>query len=355
MLLNRSCLVYEAESSLFDFQPSGHYIAEVFHQYTSPPSHKIALKILRPSRLRRGDVIGIVAPASAPSDPRKIDKGVRYLERLGYCVKLGRHVKRLHGYLAGTDEQRLNDLHEMFADKRVKAIIAVRGGYGTPRLLRKVNYPLIKRNPKILVGYSDLTALQLAIFKKTGLITFSGPMLALEIFKNFDPFTEEFFWQLLTSPHPIGKLENPQGHNLKILHGGEASGILLGGNLSMIVSLLGTPLLPEFKNSILFFEEVGEEPYRLDRMLTQLRNADILRKIRGLVIGDLTSCVPADPSKPTLKLDEIIKELTAGLQIPIITNVPYGHIPRKFTLPIGLKVRFNARREVLEFPEGAVV
>jgi muramoyltetrapeptide carboxypeptidase len=158
----------------------------------------------------------------------KIDSAIKYLEGLGYNVKLGKNAKNLYGFLAGTDEERLSDLHEMFSDKDVKAIICTRGGYGTPRLLNKIDYNIIKTNPKIFVGYSDITALQMAFFKKAGLVTFSGPMAAVEMYDKIDPFTEECFWAMVTSPAKFGVLKNPDGEPFKAFNTGSATGILEG-------------------------------------------------------------------------------------------------------------------------------
>jgi muramoyltetrapeptide carboxypeptidase len=202
------------------------------------------MKLLKAPKLRRGDVIAIIAPASAPSASEKIEKGVRYFEQLGYRVKLGTHVHAQHGHLAGTDEQRLNDLNTMLRDPQVKAIFAVRGGYGTPRLLPFVDYKAIRQQPKIIVGYSDITGLQLAIFRKTGLVTFSGPMSGVEFWKKPDPYTEEHFWRLVTSTKKPGKLPQPAKEPSKKRISGRAEGPLLGGNLSLIISNLGTPFSP---------------------------------------------------------------------------------------------------------------
>ena len=210
------------------------------------------MKPVKPAKLNRGDLIGIIAPASAPTSEEKIIKAAEYLERCGYRVKLGKNVRAVRGYLAGSDAQRASDINDMFADKQVRGVIAVRGGYGTPRLLPLVDYRLIKRNPKIFVGYSDLTALQLALYKATGLVTFSGPMAAVEMFKEIDPFTEEHFWRMVTSERAEGVVRNPDSRPLKAIGTGKARGILLGGNLSLIASMAGTPYLPSFKNSILF-------------------------------------------------------------------------------------------------------
>jgi len=169
------------------------------------------MTVIKPNRLRKNDLIGIISPASSPNDSDRIEKGVNYLEKMGYRVEVGKNVGKSLGYLAGTDEERLDDLHYMFRKKEVTAIISVRGGYGSARLLDKIDYRLIRKNPKIFVGYSDITALQLAIYAKTGLITFAGPMLAVDFWDEINPFTEETFWRIITSPRKIGKIVNPNG------------------------------------------------------------------------------------------------------------------------------------------------
>jgi muramoyltetrapeptide carboxypeptidase len=312
------------------------------------------MTVIKPRALKKGDTIGIISPSSPPSVPEKIAKGAEYLERLGYRVKLGKNVNKVHGYLAGTDEERAVDIHDMFADKSIKAIIAVRGGYGTPRLLPLINYSLIKKNPKILVGYSDLTALQLAIYKKTGLITFSGPMAGVEMWKEMNPFTEEHFWSMVTSKKKLGAIKNPKGAALSIVSGGSASGRLLGGNLSLITSILGSPFIPSFKNSILFFEEIAEECYRLDRMLNQLRLANILKEIKGTVIGELTDIKPSDDSKPYFTAEEVVQQYFSSLQKPVVSGLAYGHISQKVTMPIGIRVTVDAKGKKISFDEAAV-
>lgn len=312
-------------------------------------------QIIRPAALKPGDLIGIVAPASAPSTQEKIDKGAEYLERLGYRVKLGKNVRAVRGYLAGSDEERAADINEMFADKKVKAIIAVRGGYGTPRILHLLNYSIIKRCPKILVGYSDLTALQLAIFKKTGLVTFSGPMSGVEMWNQIDPFTEEHFWSVVTATQKSGPVVNPDGIPLQTICKGKASGTLLGGNLSLISSILGTPFAPSFKYSILFMEEIEEECYRFDRMLCQLRLAGIFKEIKGILLGELTDVKASDKTKPYLTAEQVVDDYLGHLPIPVMRNLSYGHIPRKLTMPVGIEARMDTEAGTLEFLETAVV
>ncbi|MBI2429967.1 MAG: LD-carboxypeptidase [Ignavibacteriales bacterium] len=313
------------------------------------------MTIIKPSALKKGDLIGIIAPASPPSVSEKITKGAEYLERLGYRVKLGKNVHNVYGYLAGTDQERADDIHEMFADRNVKAIVAVRGGYGTPRLLPLLNYSLIKKNPKILVGYSDLTGLQLALFKKTGLVTFSGPMAGVEMWKEIDPFTEEHFWRMITSKKKFGAVHNPDGREFKALNSGTASGRLLGGNLSLITAIAGSPYIPSFKGSLLFLEEIEEECYRFDRMMNHLRIANILTDTKGVIIGELTDVKASDTTKPFLTVDQILNAYLKPLKKPVVNGLVYGHIPKKLTMPVGIKATVNANSGTLSFDEAAVV
>jgi muramoyltetrapeptide carboxypeptidase len=311
------------------------------------------MKILKPPALKKGDVIGIVSPASSPDDFTRIEQGVKYLESLGYRVKLGKHIFKRYGYLSSTDDERADDLNEMFADEKVKAIICVRGGYGTPRLLDKVDYNLIKKKPKIFVGYSDITALQLAIFKKTGLVTFSGPMLAVDIYSNFDSFAEDFFWRILTSREKKIEIKNPNGVELNTLKSGKATGTLLGGNLSLIASIMGTKYQPSFNGSVLVIEDIGEEPYRIDRYLSQLKNSGVLYKINACILGQFTDCAPKEPEK-SLTLEQIFNDYLGNLRIPVISNLSYGHIPQKLTLPLGARVRVDAKRQKITIIESVL-
>ncbi|HEY4613640.1 MAG TPA: LD-carboxypeptidase, partial [Bacteroidota bacterium] len=308
--------------------------------------------IIKPPKLQKGDVIGIISPASAPSSSEKIEKGVRYLESLGYRVKVGAHAANAHGYLAGTDDERAADLNAMLNDRSVNAIFAVRGGYGTPRLLPLVDYRAAKRNPKIIVGYSDLTALQLALFRKTGLVTFSGPMVGVEMFNGIDPYTEKHFWRIVTSPKRIGVLPNPPEESVQTLRAGKATGRLLGGNFALVMSLLGTPYAPGFKKSILVLEDTDEAPHRIDRMLMQLLNAGALGKISGLAFGKFTDCVPKDPASPHFTVEQVLAQYAERLRVPVLTNLQYGHIPKKLTIPLGVKARLDSTKGTLEVLEG---
>jgi muramoyltetrapeptide carboxypeptidase len=311
------------------------------------------MRTLKPPALLKHDVVGIVSPASPITDSSKIERGVGYLESLGYRVSIGTHLNKSMGYLAGSDKERADDLHRMFSDRNVKAIVCLRGGYGTPRLLQFLDYKLIARNPKILVGFSDITALQLALWTKCRMITFHGPMLGVDLAGGIDPFTEEHFWRLLTSTRKPSALTLDQG-DAKTLYRGVAEGRLLGGNLSLLVTLIGTPFMPDFRRAILFFEEVKEEPYRIDRMLMQLRNTNTLARVSGLLAGQFPDCVPADPSAPSRSIEDLLSEVAALCRMPFLANLPFGHRSRKLTLPIGLRVRLRAGARRLEFLEPSV-
>jgi muramoyltetrapeptide carboxypeptidase len=313
------------------------------------------MKLLKPRRLRRGDVIGLVAPASPPKDWTRVEKGVRYLERLGYRVRLGRHLQAEHGYLAGSDEQRAEDLNGFLRDREVRAIFAVRGGYGTPRLLPLIDYGAARRDPKIIVGYSDITALQMALWRRTGLITFAGPMLATDLAARRDPFAEEQFWQMLTSNDRAGELPQPRPKRLLRRHPGRARGRLLGTNLSLLVSSLGTPFSPDYQGALLLLEDVGEQFHRLDRMFTQLRNAGVLGRISGLILGQFTSCVPNDPTRPFLRPAAIFSEMLEWFSQPAVEGFAFGHVATKLTIPLGCLARLNADEGRLELLESAVI
>ena len=315
---------------------------------------KLKMGIIKPKRLKQGDVIGIISPASSPDDLSRINNGVAYLEKLGYRVEVGKNVGSQDGYLAGSDIQRLEDLHAMFKNKNVKAIFCVRGGYGSGRLLDKIDYKLIKRNPKIFVGYSDINALQLAFFAKTGLITFAGPMVAVDFHDEVSPFTEEVFWRTITSNKKIGKLSNPRNEKFYILNKGKAQGRILGGNLSLLNSLIGTEYLPKVKDSILLLEDINEPPYRIDRMLNQLRLSKILKQIKGVILGHFVDCIEIDPTKKTFTLNEVIVEYFQNHKMPVLYNFKHGHIKDNITIPYGIRCILNASHSSIEIPENAV-
>jgi muramoyltetrapeptide carboxypeptidase len=311
--------------------------------------------VIKPPRLRHGDVVGVIAPAS-PMKLELLEAGVRYLEGLGYRVKLGRHIFERHGYLAGTDAQRARDFNSMFRDRRVAAIICARGGYGAPRLLQRIDYDAIRRHPKIFVGYSDLTALQLAIFRHTGLITFSGPMVAAEMGRGIDPFTEESFWRILSEPKPFGELVRPNGESYRAIRNGHGGGRLLGGCLSLIAPLAGSPHMPRLAGNILFVEDIGELVYKWDRYFVQLRELGLFNKIAGFLLGQTTDSTPPE-GEPTLTMEDLMRDFIKPLRIPALANLDYGHGRVKHTIPIGVRAELevSTKRTRVAIVEAAVI
>jgi len=310
--------------------------------------------ILKSKALTAGSTIGIISPASRPLDEEKYRNGILYLRDCGYQVVESNQVLDSYGYLAGSDQVRADNFNAMFRDPQIDAVFCSRGGYGTPRIIDAIDYDVIRKNPKLFVGYSDITALNLAIWKKASLVTFSGPMVAVEMGKGIQPFTEAWFWKLLTSPVQNVLLSNPPDSPVRIIRPGQASGRLLGGCLSLINAVLGSAYCPNFQESILFIEDIEEEPYRIDRYLAQLKLAGIFKQISGLVIGQFVDCVPSEPEKPHLTIDQIIEDFVRDLNIPIIANFAYGHVPIKHTMPIGIEVELNTGKGGLIMKENAV-
>jgi muramoyltetrapeptide carboxypeptidase len=314
---------------------------------------------IKPARLNYGDTIGIIAPASAPPDPKNIDRSVAVLERLGFKTRLAPNVRKRWGFLAGTDRERAGDLMKMFADPRVKAIICVRGGYGTARLVPLLDYRTIRANPKIFIGYSDITSLHCAFLQRANLISFHGPMLNSDFVKDdFPDFTLQSFLRTLMQPTPPGSIS--QGYKKKtvsILRRGTASGPLIGGNISILCATLGTPCQPSFRNGILFFEDLDEVPYRFDRMLTQLLNAGLVQQVAGIAIGINKNC--KDPRARKAKeyrqtLEDVFKERLLPLKVPLVSGLPFGHIPLNATLPVGVRATLDADAGDLLITESAV-
>jgi len=310
---------------------------------------------LRPKALRRGEVIGLVAPAGALWRPDRVEGCVRYLEGQGYRVEVGAHALGNDGAFSGTDDERLCDLNGMLRDPRIRAILALRGGYGAPRLLDRIDYAAVRRDPKIVVGYSDITALQMALYRKTGLVSFSGPLGAVEFASAPDPVTEESFWRLVTSRRTRGRLPLPDDEPLVTRQKGLGEGPLLGGCLSLVVALLGTPFSPDYRGAVVALEDVHEQFHRIDRMITQLRLAGVLGRATGLLLGRFTHTTAADLAHPFHDLEAIWRSVLHGVQAPILEGFPYGHVPRKVTLPWGIPVRVDGKKQVVSLLESAVV
>jgi muramoyltetrapeptide carboxypeptidase len=304
-------------------------------------------RLIKPPRLNPGDRVGIIAPASPPPDPRAVDRVVTQMERFGFKPKLGRHVRQRHGYLAGSDRDRAADLMRMFSDPRVNGIICLRGGYGTARLLDRLDFNLIRQNPKVFAGYSDITTLHCAFQTQAGLITFHSPMLNEGLgAEKFPDFSNRFFLRAVTEAKPLGSIT--AGYRRKTIHtirGGSATGRLLGGNLALLVTTLGTPVQPLFRNRILFLEDIDERPYRFDRMLTHLLNAGVLQQVTGIAIGVNVNCDEPRGGKAReyrQSVADVLEERLSPLRVPVVTGLPFGHQPLNATLPVGVRARLDA-------------
>lgn len=291
--------------------------------------------VIRPKRLRKGDQIGVISPAGAVKTSELL-AGIELLESWGFSVRLGKHVSSTKGYLAGEDEERLEDLHAMFENPDIRAVICSRGGYGTMRLLPRIRYDLIGQNPKILVGFSDITALLLSLYAKTGLVTFHGPVV-----RGLGAGTQDngkSLFRMLTSEGPF---EVDLKNNGTVVVPGRVQGLLLGGNLSLLCHLMGTPFLHSLSGTMLFVEEKGEALYRVDRMLTHLMLSGELDGLAGLVGGGFEDC--GDPSG----LKSLFKEIFSEVTFPVVLGLPVGHGPRNVSLPIGMMATLDTERMTL--------
>ena len=316
--------------------------------------------LIRPRRLQPGDTVGLITPATFVSDPDALIKAERTIKHFGWRAKWGKSVGKKSGYFGNPVNERLDDLHAMFRDPEVKAVFCVRGGYGAQHLLDKIDYDLIARNPKIFAGYSDITALHLAIHKNTGLVTFHSPVPV----SAFTDYTQKHFVPAVTEAKPLGVLTNPTEsnklrpeHTLRAVRPGKATGRLIGGNLTLISTLMGTPYEPDTRGAIFFIEDVGEAPYRIDRMLTQLRLAGKLQQAAGIVFGECADCGAGD-YKPFVaagfSLGESVDAILGELKIPVLAGLTIGHTDDQLTLPLGVMATLDAEAGTLELKENGV-
>ena len=309
---------------------------------------------LLPRPLNPGDTVGLVSPSSATDDSLGLQLAREAMEALGFRVRTGEHYAARHGHLAGTDAQRAGDLNAMFGDASVKAIVCVRGGSGAARLLPLLDYPLIRRNPKVLLGYSDITALHCALQAQAGLVTFHGPIGA----GSWNTFNVDQFRRVLLQRELVeyrntvepGDELVPRRNRTLTLRGGKAQGELVGGNLSVLVALAGSPYLPSFDGKVLFLEDVAEAPYRVDRMFSTLRLMGALDRIAGFVFGQCTDCEPGD-GYGSLSLEQILDDYIRPLGIPAYRGAMIGHIREQFILPVGGRVELDADAGTLRLLE----
>ncbi len=314
--------------------------------------------VIKPRRLREGDLVGLVGPAGATFHPDRAELARENLAALGLRVRFGEHLLDRYGYLAGRDEDRAADINHFFADPEVRAVLAQGGGWGCNRLLPLLDYELIRTNPKIVMGFSDVTGLILGLHAKTGLVTFHGPMGG----SSWSEFTTDHARRVLfegeavtmrnreTSEDRLVQVEN----RVLTITPGTARGRLLGGNLTVLTALVGSGYLPDFNGCILFIEDVHEEVYRVDRMLTQLSLAGVLRQIKGLIFGRCSDCEP-ESRYGSLTLEEVLGDHVAPLGVPAWYGSMIGHIKHYFTVPLGVEAEIDATAGTITLLEPAVV
>ncbi|MBN3860725.1 LD-carboxypeptidase [Pseudomonas frederiksbergensis] len=313
---------------------------------TARPTHTLCPHAPVPALPSQG-MIGVIAPAGPAA--LDTDKAIAWMRARGYSLRVFPGVYEKDGYLAGSDDVRLNDLHAAFADSEVDAIICLRGGYGTPRLLDRIDFELLRNNAKPFIGYSDVTALHLAISRYAGFVTFHGPMLNADLLGDKQKPTESAFFNMLRG-HVMADsvLAHPVAYPLTTLSPGIAHGRLLGGNLSMIAATMGTPYEIDAEGAILFIEDINEPLYRIDRLLTHLRLAGTLHKLRGVLVGDVAGV-------DAVALEGLLKQTFAPLRIPVLAGWRSGHCDPNLTLPMGALVRLDAGNKVLVLEQDVVI
>ena len=322
----------------------------------NPPAYEPNRK---PPRLRVGDTVGLIEPASASDEPFQIQLVEEAIVAMGLKPKRAPHILNRYGYLAGADKDRASDVNTMFADKDVRAIFAVRGGWGSARLLPYLDWDVIRANPKLLTGFSDITALHMAIAAKGGFISLHGPNASSAWGKSsWDSFREIAFdgaTPTFKNPETTeDRLVQRRWRTRVLGKGGKAQGRLLGGNLTVLTALAGTPYLPSFDGAILFLEDVDEAEYRIDRLLTQLGQAGVLKNLKGVVFGQCTDCVDKGTSYGGFTLNDVLTQHLGSLGIPAYQGAYFGHIADQFTLPVGALAEIDADAGTLRLLEPAV-
>ncbi len=309
---------------------------------------------MKAKALKKGDTIGLIAPAGALEGEEAIELTREVFETLGFKVKEGTHLRARYGNLAGSDDQRLADLHSMFADPEVDGIVCVRGGNGASRLLKRIDFELIRRNPKVFLGYSDITALHLSMFAKTGLVGFHGAVGT----STWTKTVAGYFQDLIVDNKQV-KYQNPTGagsnvvqyrDRIRTITPGVVEGKLIGGNMTLITGLCGSEFLPSFENAILFIEEINENSDRMDRMFCQLMNAGILNAISGFIFGKCTNCGPSG-GYGSLTIEQMLNDYIKPLGIPAYSGAVIGHINDQFIVPVGVEAKMDANEGTITLLE----
>lgn len=315
--------------------------------------------MLKAKRLEKGNTIGVISPASPSETISEIPRACEYLESLGYKVSIGKNVNKAHGFVAASEQERADDLNEMFRRDDIDAVFVTQGGYGSAQLIGKIDYDVIKANPKILTGFSDITSLHLAITKFADLVTFHSPGMARFNTEHLTPYTKEHFFKALAHADPVGEVVLADSNKwLFSLAPGAAEGRIVGGNLTLVCASLGTPFEIETKGKILFLEEVEAEPWIIDNSLLHLRNAGKLDGVAGVIVGECKDCVPRKHEPGyycAINLEEVLQYYLSDLGVPVLYGLPLGHTENMATIPMGVQVRLDATNKTFEILESGVI
>ncbi len=316
------------------------------------------MPLIKPRALKPGDAVALITPGGFVDDAL-IEKSVRNLESIGLKPRMLPNVKASRGNFAGTVKERVDDLHAAFRNDDIKALWAIRGGSGCAQILPSLDYAMIRKHPKIVIGYSDITALLIAIHRYSGLVSFHGPVAS----STFSDYSVNHLRAVLfegvtrhamrTAADNDAKAAEAPEYQARALRGGVCEGVLTGGNLSVLASLIGTPFQPTLQNALLFIEEIGEAPYRIDRLLTQIAQSYGRAPPSGVVLGVLRKCEPAKDER-SLSLAETLADFAAINTMPVVAGYSFGHISHQMTLPIGIRARLNSEEQTLTLLEGAV-
>lgn len=322
-------------------------VAALSFENSSKKKLAVPMPIL-PGQLKKGDTIGIAATAGPIRNKKEVSEFQAVLHQLGYKTKLGKNVFGKHGYFSANDEERAKELMELISDNEVQGIFFIRGGWGCARILDLLDYQEIANNPKVIMGFSDITALLNAITHKTRLVTFHGPGGN----STWNNYSVDYINKLLCDGKQVSFQNTANDKPIKTLKSGKAEGIFYGGNLSVLCGMMGSSYLPDWYGKILFLEDVGEEPYRIDRMLTQLKLAGVFNQLSGLILGNFRKCIPEEPER-SFTLEEVFEQHFSNVQFPVFYGAQIGHIRNKFTVPLGIKVEIDADAGTITMLESA--
>lgn len=315
--------------------------------------------LLKPKVLKKGDNIGVISPASPSYKKSDVTRGVETLKKWGYKVQLSKNLNKKRGFVAGTDKERADDFNEMFLRKDIDAVFVTQGGYGSARMLKYIDFEIVKNNPKIFIGFSDITSLHLAILKKTGLITFYGPGVSRYNPEYLSDYTKKHLIKALTNTDPIGDIPLADDKKwIDVINPGKCEAPLTGGNLSLICSTLGTPYEIDTDGKILFIEELETEPWIIDHMLTHLSNAGKFNHVAGVVVGECVNCKPRQHNPGyyvSTSLEDILYEFIKPVKVPSIHGLPIGHTRDMATLPFGVKARLDANNKKFTIIESCLI